>query len=170
MGVERRRGAELAGRRVRPADRRRAERHPPGSLPRLDGRGAGPGLQPLPVLVRRAVRRPGGRPPATYLAHVRLHTATELLRDTQLSIAVVAKRVGYESEAAFSRAFKNRYGTPRPIGGGRRTRRPAAARSRRRSDRPAEGSVGLVEDVPAAPIWNPGCHAELSMMSVALCT
>ncbi|GAA2036389.1 AraC family transcriptional regulator [Catenulispora yoronensis] len=53
-----------------------------------------------------------GRPPATYLAHVRLHTATELLRDTQLSIAVVAKRVGYESEAAFSRAFKNRYGTP----------------------------------------------------------
>jgi AraC-like DNA-binding protein len=27
-------------------------------------------------------------------------------------VAVIAKNVGYTSEAAFSRAFKNRYGTP----------------------------------------------------------
>ena len=53
-----------------------------------------------------------GRPPATYLAHVRLDTATCLLRDTLLPITHVAEKVGYESEAAFSRAFKNRYGTP----------------------------------------------------------
>jgi transcriptional regulator GlxA family with amidase domain len=53
-----------------------------------------------------------GRPPATYLAHVRLDAATDLLRDTTLPVALIAKNVGYTSEAAFSRAFKNRYGTP----------------------------------------------------------
>lgn len=53
-----------------------------------------------------------GKPPATYLAHVRLDTATSLLRDTSLAAALIAKSVGYASEAAFSRAFKNRYGTP----------------------------------------------------------
>jgi AraC-like DNA-binding protein len=53
-----------------------------------------------------------GKPPATYLAHVRLDAATALLRDTSLSVASIAQRVGYESEAAFGRAFKNRYGTP----------------------------------------------------------
>ncbi len=53
-----------------------------------------------------------GKPPATYLAHVRLDAATGLLRDTSLPVAVIAKNVGYTSEAAFSRAFRNRYGTP----------------------------------------------------------
>jgi AraC-like DNA-binding protein len=53
-----------------------------------------------------------GKPPATYLAHVRLDAATNLLRDTSLPIALVAEQVGYTSEAAFSRAFKHRYGTP----------------------------------------------------------
>jgi AraC-like DNA-binding protein len=53
-----------------------------------------------------------GKPPATYLAHVRLDAATNLLRDTSLPVALIAKNVGYTSEAAFSRAFKNRYGTP----------------------------------------------------------
>jgi AraC-like DNA-binding protein len=53
-----------------------------------------------------------GRPPASYLVHVRLDAATDLLRDTSLPVTLVAKNVGYTSEAAFSRAFKNRYGTP----------------------------------------------------------
>jgi AraC-like DNA-binding protein len=53
-----------------------------------------------------------GKPPATYLAHVRLDTATDLLRGTSLPVTLIAKNVGYTSEAAFSRAFKNRYGTP----------------------------------------------------------
>ena len=53
-----------------------------------------------------------GKPPATYLAHVRLDAATNLLRDTLLPITHIAQRVGYASEPAFSRAFKNRYGTP----------------------------------------------------------
>jgi AraC-like DNA-binding protein len=53
-----------------------------------------------------------GMPPATYLAHVRLDTATDLLRDTALPVTLIAARVGYMSEAAFNRAFKRRYGTP----------------------------------------------------------
>jgi AraC-like DNA-binding protein len=53
-----------------------------------------------------------GKPPATYLAHVRLDAATNLLRDTTLPVALIADKVGYRSEAAFSRAFKHRYGTP----------------------------------------------------------
>jgi AraC-like DNA-binding protein len=53
-----------------------------------------------------------GKPPATYLVHVRLDAATDLLRDTSIPVMLIAKNVGYTSEAAFSRAFKNRYGTP----------------------------------------------------------
>jgi AraC-like DNA-binding protein len=52
-----------------------------------------------------------GKPPAAYLAHTRLDAATDLLRDTSLPVTLIAQRVGYTSEAAFSRAFKNRYGT-----------------------------------------------------------
>ena len=53
-----------------------------------------------------------GKPPATYLAHVRLDAATDLLRGTSLPVTLIAENVGYTSEAAFSRAFKNRYGLP----------------------------------------------------------
>jgi len=53
-----------------------------------------------------------GKPPATYLAHVRLDAATDLLRSTSLPVTLIAENVGYTSEAAFSRAFKHRYGTP----------------------------------------------------------
>jgi len=53
-----------------------------------------------------------GKPPATYLMHVRLDAATDLLRGTSLPVTLIAKNVGYTSEAAFSRVFKNRYCTP----------------------------------------------------------
>jgi len=53
-----------------------------------------------------------GKPPATYLTHVRLDAATDMLRDTSLPVTLIAENVGYTSEAAFSRAFKHRYGTP----------------------------------------------------------
>jgi transcriptional regulator GlxA family with amidase domain len=53
-----------------------------------------------------------GKPPATYLAHVRLDAAAGLLRGTFHPVTLIAQRVGYASEAAFSRAFKTRYGTP----------------------------------------------------------
>lgn len=53
-----------------------------------------------------------GKPPASYLAHVRLDAAATMLRETTIPVTVVAQKVGYTSEAAFSRAFKQRYGEP----------------------------------------------------------
>ena len=53
-----------------------------------------------------------GQPPMQYLAGWRLQLATNLLRDGSRSIAEVAGEVGYESEAAFNRAFKRHLGMP----------------------------------------------------------
>lgn len=52
-----------------------------------------------------------GVPPMHYLASWRIQVATQKLRNTSASLAQVAGMVGYESEAAFSRAFKNAVGT-----------------------------------------------------------
>ena len=51
-----------------------------------------------------------GVPPMHYLANWRMHVATQQLRKTSLSLAQVAAIVGYDSEAAFSRAFKKAFG------------------------------------------------------------
>lgn len=51
-----------------------------------------------------------GGPPMQYLTQWRLHLAAQQLREGQCSIAQVAFDVGYESEAAFSRAFKRQFG------------------------------------------------------------
>ena len=53
-----------------------------------------------------------GQPPATYIAQVRLANAADLLLDTATPVGAVATNIGYESEAAFSRAFSKRYGMP----------------------------------------------------------
>ena len=51
-----------------------------------------------------------GESPMRYLARQRLRVAAEQLRECTASIASVASDVGYESEAAFSRAFKREFG------------------------------------------------------------
>ena len=53
-----------------------------------------------------------GRPPLTYIADRRLSHAAELLRTSTTPVAAIANQVGYSSEAAFSRAFRRRYGQP----------------------------------------------------------
>ena len=52
-----------------------------------------------------------GAPPMHYLASWRMQVASEKLRSTNASLAQVAEAVGYDSEAAFSRAFKSAFGT-----------------------------------------------------------
>jgi AraC-like DNA-binding protein len=47
-----------------------------------------------------------GTPPMTYLTNWRMQVASGLLADDANTITAVAPQVGYESEAAFSRAFK----------------------------------------------------------------
>jgi AraC-like DNA-binding protein len=51
-----------------------------------------------------------GVPPMHYLAGWRMQVATQTLRNTSASLAQAAEIVGYDSEAAFSRAFKKAFG------------------------------------------------------------
>src|SRR5712675_727369 len=51
-----------------------------------------------------------GVPPMHYLANWRMQVATQKLRSTSASLAQIAEIIGYESEAAFSRAFKKAFG------------------------------------------------------------
>jgi len=51
-----------------------------------------------------------------YVARWRMHVATQTLRNTNASLAQVAASVGYDSEAAFSRAFKKPSVRRRPRG------------------------------------------------------
>jgi AraC-like DNA-binding protein len=48
--------------------------------------------------------------PMHYLAHWRLQVAAQELKSSPTTLARVAERIGYESEAAFSRAFKKEFG------------------------------------------------------------
>lgn len=63
------------------------------------------------VLAQR-FRDVAGITPMQYLAAWRLQLASTLLSSERLSIAETASRVGYQSEAAFNRAFKRRVGEP----------------------------------------------------------
>jgi AraC-like DNA-binding protein len=51
-----------------------------------------------------------GHSPIRYLTDWRMHVAEGLLKETRLTVGTIARRVGYESEEAFSRAFKRRHG------------------------------------------------------------
>lgn len=52
-----------------------------------------------------------GETPARYVTQVRMHVARQWLIRDKLRIALVAQRLGYKSEASFSRAFKRIIGT-----------------------------------------------------------
>ena len=71
-----------------------------------------------------------GAPPMQYLARWRLQIAAHQLRSSDQPLVAVAEEVGYESEAAFNRAFKREFGVP-----------PATWRRRR-------GEAASVEDPP----------------------
>jgi AraC-like DNA-binding protein len=53
-----------------------------------------------------------GQPPMQYLMNWRMQVAAALLRNTNATVASVALEVGYDSEAAFARAFKRLVGRP----------------------------------------------------------
>jgi len=52
-----------------------------------------------------------GQPPMHYLTLWRMQVAAQHLREGHGGVAQIAFEVGYESEAAFSRAFKRQFGT-----------------------------------------------------------
>jgi AraC-like DNA-binding protein len=51
-------------------------------------------------------------PPMTYLTRWRLQLAAESLQKTSRGVADIAADIGYQSEAAFSRAFRREFGQP----------------------------------------------------------
>ena len=53
-----------------------------------------------------------GAGPLHYQTRWRLLLASDMLRRSDILVSEVARRVGYESEAAFSRAFKAQFGFP----------------------------------------------------------
>ncbi|MEU4383465.1 AraC family transcriptional regulator [Micromonospora echinofusca] len=61
-----------------------------------------------------------GEPAMSYVTRWRMHLATIALRDEGATVAELADRVGYRSEAAFARAFKRVMGFP--PGAARRSR------------------------------------------------
>ncbi|HJR74760.1 MAG TPA: AraC family transcriptional regulator [Luteimonas sp.] len=67
-----------------------------------------------------------GMPAMQYLAQWRMNSALTELRERDVSIAALAERMGYQSEAAFSRAFKRHTGLS-----------PGAARKRAAAQWPA---------------------------------
>jgi len=70
-----------------------------------------------------------GQPPMQYLAAWRMQLAAASLRDTDAKVIEVALHVGYENEAAFSRAFRRAVGESPAAW--RRERRARAARPAR---------------------------------------
>jgi AraC-like DNA-binding protein len=53
-----------------------------------------------------------GKPPMAYLIGWRLSCAARLLRETDASLAAIARQVGYATEFAFAGAFRREYGVP----------------------------------------------------------
>lgn len=53
-----------------------------------------------------------GEPPLTYLKKWRMNLAAHYLQTESLNISEVAAKVGYKSEAAFSKTFKKHFGKP----------------------------------------------------------
>jgi transcriptional regulator GlxA family with amidase domain len=78
----------------------------------------------------RAFKREFGTPPATFVEELRLGEASKRLSAQRVSIANVARSVGYAGEDVFRRAFERRFGvSPRIY----RSRFSVGAENRRRS-------------------------------------
>jgi AraC-like DNA-binding protein len=60
--------------------------------------------------LRRAIRRSEGCSPKEYILRVRLNRAKELLADSDLTIAEIARKVGHDDPAYFTRMFTRRTG------------------------------------------------------------
>lgn len=58
------------------------------------------------------IRSTGGEPPMRYCAKWRMRMAANMLRDGKANTANIAYAVGFNSEAAFNRAFKREFGEP----------------------------------------------------------
>ena len=97
-----------------------------GTRAQVDGRRARRRAAVSRSLLDERFRQVLGRSPIRYLTEWRMHIADDLLATTDLGVGEVARRVGYDSEEAFSRAFKRSHGiAPSPWHAGTATCEPA---------------------------------------------
>ncbi len=80
-----------------------------------------------------------GVPPMQYLTQLRMQLASAWIRDENMSVGEAAQRLGYSSDASFSRAFKRTIGVP-----------PGALRAGRSPQLAAEPSPSGRPHTPAA--------------------
>ena len=83
-------------------------------------------------------------PPMTYFTRWRLQLAARSLERTSRGVADIAADVGYESEAAFNRAFKREFGQP-----------PGRYRSEQRNSRTRKAAETLELQRKARPLGTP---------------
>ena len=81
-----------------------------------------------------------GQPPMQYLAQWRMQVASRLLLESTMNVASIALETGYDSEAAFSRAFKRRVGVPPATWRRQRTARVPGIMSASSPAMPADAS------------------------------
>jgi AraC-like DNA-binding protein len=62
--------------------------------------------------LRRLFKEHTGMPPHQYCLQLKIHRARTMLRETNLTVAQIAHKLGFESPFHFSRAFKQRTGMP----------------------------------------------------------
>ena len=102
----------------------------------MDDRGLASSVGVSRSVLAERFRRFLGEPPMTYLSRWRLSLSARMLGSTSYSVARIAGEVGYESEPAFSRAFKREFGSP-PA---RFRQEVRAARQVSRQEREARGA------------------------------
>jgi len=98
-----------------------------------------------------------GMPPMQYLTNWRMQIASRLLLQTHAPLAAIAVDAGYESESAFSRAFKRSAGVPPSVW--RRERLAAAA--------PATSPPATTGIRPLAPAAATGARLAATAASTA---
>ncbi len=82
-----------------------------------------------------------GQPAMQYLTSWRMQIASRMLRSGRMTVAAIAAEVGYDSEAAFSRAFKRLVGAP-PAAWRRHQEARATADSSSRPESTAPTALG----------------------------
>ena len=105
-----RRGERLGVRSARPAPRRRDFCRPSRPRTGLDGRGSGRGDGEFTVDLCGTVSGRHRFDAVRYLTELRMRLAAEWIGRDRMPIDVAAHRLGYGSQAAFSRAFKRTVG------------------------------------------------------------
>ena len=102
-----------------------------------------------------------------------MYLAASLLSDDRMTVGAVTERIGYESEAAFSKAFKRHFSVPPRVYRGRpspgRAPRPSRARESSRKRRGGDARAGIGTDRAEAAslsaaltarvlLWGSPCH------------